>query len=386
MIKIFFLFYSIGFVSAQGFTPPNESQSERAKKLKELITIEKKDFDARESRKKDVLDELDSLNADQNQVRQRISQMHSNTQELNMALDNLSLEVQNQAKIENLEKQQLIVLLKLAYKIQRDGVFKFVIQGKNLAQLTSRARVLYRTLRAQTSITKQLQERADRLKSGEKKLQQAKDDLKSLLVELTEQEQVLSELLARKKILLTHLNDKQHNFQSLVSEYNKISTHMSSLFNKHSTEQETSKSKKIKGDLLFPLDAGKIVKNFGKTVHEKFGTVIYQKGIEIESEIEAKVRAVLAGTVEYQGWVKGLGNVIIIRHPGNYYSLNAHLYKPLKDIGQTVDKGEVIGLVGDTGDNEKPSLYFEFREKGKAVDPLSYFSKRPSGKKPQPLG
>jgi septal ring factor EnvC (AmiA/AmiB activator) len=207
-----------------------------------------------------------------------------------------------------------------------------------------------------------------------------------LLVELTEQEQVLSELLARKKILLTHLNDKQHNFQSLVSEYNKISTHMSSLFNKHSTEQETSKSKKIKGDLLFPLDAGKIVKNFGKTVHEKFGTVIYQKGIEIESEIEAKVRAVLAGTVEYQGWVKGLGNVIIIRHPGNYYSLNAHLYKPLKDIGQTVDKGEVIGLVGDTGDNEKPSLYFEFREKGKAVDPLSYFSKRPSGKKPQPLG
>ena len=51
------------------------------------------------------------------------------------------------------------------------------------------------------------------------------------------------------------------------------------------------------------------------------------------------------------------------------------MFKPLKDQGQKVEKGEVIGLVGDTGDNEKPSLYFEFREKGKAVDPLAYFSK-----------
>jgi len=43
-------------------------------------------------------------------------------------------------------------------------------------------------------------------------------------------------------------------------------------------------------------------------------------------------------------------------------------------VGDQVNEGDTIGLVGDTGNSENPGLYFELREKGKAVDPVVYFS------------
>jgi septal ring factor EnvC (AmiA/AmiB activator) len=39
-----------------------------------------------------------------------------------------------------------------------------------------------------------------------------------------------------------------------------------------------------------------------------------------------------------------------------------------------VEQSEIIGFVGDTGNNDKPSLYFELRQNGKAVDPIAYLT------------
>jgi septal ring factor EnvC (AmiA/AmiB activator) len=66
--------------------------------------------------------------------------------------------------------------------------------------------------------------------------------------------------------------------------------------------------------------------------------------------------------------------VAILHHGSGLYTLNAHLFKVAKNVGSRVEQGEVIGTVGDTGTNESPSLYFEVREKGKAVDPMAYFA------------
>jgi murein DD-endopeptidase MepM/ murein hydrolase activator NlpD len=123
------------------------------------------------------------------------------------------------------------------------------------------------------------------------------------------------------------------------------------------------------------LDKGRLVKAFGKSVHPKFGTVTFHKGVEIEAEHNSPVHAVMDGVVEFEGWVRGLGNVLILHHGGGFYSLHAHLFKTLLAQGAVVKQGESLGLVGDTGNSEKPSLYFELRKNGKAVDPTLYFTK-----------
>lgn len=355
--------------------PENASKSDRAKQLKDFIKKEKPFFEARESQRKDTLDELDKLNANQNHVREKIGEFNANQKELNMAIDNLSMEYQKQKELEQQQRKRLFLLLKVVYKIRKDGILRFVMDGHNLSQLAGRVRIVYHTLRSHALITKQLEERALRLEESEKKLAATKEELSTVLNDLKEQEQLLGSLLQKKKTLLKNINHRQNSYQIANRELKRLSTQLATMFNSfeqnHDTEQMAFPRK---GSLTVPV-VGRVTKGFGKTVHEKFGTITWHKGLEIEAEQGATVVSVLPGVVEYAGWVRGLGNVVILHHGGGFYSLNAHLFKASKPAGARVEQGELIGLVGDTGNSDHPSLYFEFRENGKAVDPISYFSK-----------
>lgn len=360
--------------SAFAASPDDNSDLQRAKQLKEFIQKEKPRFEQRETQRKGILEELDRLNVGQNNVRQRISAITMNHQELQMALDNMAMEVKKQRDLEIAQKQRLLLLMKVVYKIKKDGIIRFVVNGDDLGAVAGRIRILYRTLRSHSQLTQQLEDRANRLAESEKKLGVASVEVSGLLAELKEQETLLDKLLSKKHVVLRGLNQKQTNFQGVMREYRQVSKHITSLFDNFESMRETPGAFPSRRSLPVPVELGRVVKNFGRSVHEKFHTVTYQKGIEIEADHNTPVAAILPGVVEYEGWVKGLGNVLIVHHGGGFYSLSAHLFKTMKTQGARVAQGETIGYVGDTGNNEKPSLYFEIRENGKAVDPLTYFS------------
>lgn len=351
----------------------SHDEVERAKKLQEYIQREKPDYEKREQVRQDAMEALDRLNSDQNRVRERISELTQNQQEIAMALENLSMEYKKQTELEKVEKKRVYLMLKIVYKLKKDGILHFLVRGNDLATMGARVRVLFGTLRAHTTLTHHLQERANRLSESEGKLGKAKEQAAHLIGELKEQEDLLNELLAQKHALVKQVSRKQNSYQVALREYKQIASQLSSLFENLEPPRGIP-SLPHTGSLPTPLDTGKLVKQFGKSIHAKFQTVTVQKGLEIEAPQNTPVKAVLDGTVEFDGWVKGLGNVLIIHHGGGLYSLNAHLFKALTPRGTSVKQGDTVALVGDTGNSDKPSLYFELRENGKAVNPLSYFN------------
>ncbi len=352
----------------------NGNNLQRAKQLKEYLQREKPKFEERETQRRGILEELDRLNQGQNAVRQRINTISQNQQELEMALGNLSMEVEKQKEQEKVEKKRLAGLMKIVYRVKQDGVFRFLINGQDLGAIASRIRVLYHTLKTHSVLTRQIEERAVRLSASEKKLSSAQVDVQGLLSELKEQEELLDGILQKKHFILKNLNQRQAGFQVAMKEYKQVSGQLTKMFDNFESMREGDGFFPNRGSLPLPVELGHIVKNFGRSVHKNFHTVTYQKGVEIEAEHNTPVTAILPGVVEYEGWVKGLGNILIVHHGGGFYSLSAHLFKSLKTQGGKVQQGETIGYVGDTGSSEKPSLYFEIRENGKAVDPLMYFS------------
>jgi septal ring factor EnvC (AmiA/AmiB activator) len=380
MNRIFFLFL-IALTAPSGAAPLLDSVGgdgvSRANELRDYLRKEKPRFQQRENQRKNLLENLDKLNADENQVRERISNITANQQELTMALDNLSVEFEKQKSLEALEKKRVLMLLKVAYQIKRNGLTRYLVLGDNVSNFAARIRILYRTLRSHSALTHEMDERSRRLKASEARLTHAKEEMRQILLELNDQENLLSQYLENKHDLLKNINHKQLYFQTALREYKHVSKQVAALFENFESLRDTEDlSKPNQGTLPLPLENGHLVKTFGRSVNEKFGTVTYQKGIEIEAAQGAPVSAVMSGTVEYDGWVKGLGNVLIIHHGGGFYSLCAHLFKSLKTKGNTVEAGETVALVGDTGNSEKPSLYFEIREKGKAVDPTTFFAPR----------
>lgn len=94
------------------------------------------------------------------------------------------------------------------------------------------------------------------------------------------------------------------------------------------------------------------------------------KGIDIAGKFNQPVFTTTTGKVVYVGnLLKGYGNLIIIRHPGNYLSAYAHNNKILVIEHQKVKIGDQIATMGHSGTN-KTKLHFEIRHEGRSINPL----------------
>lgn len=123
----------------------------------------------------------------------------------------------------------------------------------------------------------------------------------------------------------------------------------------------------LKGQLRPPV-AGKVAARFGS----KRGDGPSWKGMFIRAAEGADVHTVASGRVVHASWLRGFGNLIIIDHGGQYWSLYANNQSLLRRVGEVVKAGDVIAAAGNTGGNEESGLYFELRHKGKEFDPASW--------------
>ncbi len=92
--------------------------------------------------------------------------------------------------------------------------------------------------------------------------------------------------------------------------------------------------------------------------------------IDIVAEPNAPVKAVLEGTIIFAEWTPQAGNTIAIQHKNNLVSIYKHNSSILKKVGTFVELGEVIAIVGNTGElSNGPHLHFEIWENGIAINP-----------------
>ncbi|PCI99067.1 MAG: hypothetical protein COB14_06935 [Alphaproteobacteria bacterium] len=97
------------------------------------------------------------------------------------------------------------------------------------------------------------------------------------------------------------------------------------------------------------------------------------KGITIEGRTGALVITPMNGTVQFTGAFKRYGNIVIIEHANGFHSLIAGLDKINSVIGDHVKSGEPIGILPNSSLIPRPTLYYELRKNGKAVNPAIKF-------------
>ena len=97
------------------------------------------------------------------------------------------------------------------------------------------------------------------------------------------------------------------------------------------------------------------------------------RGIDIVAKEGDPIKASASGIVVFSGWTYEMGNLVIIHHGDGYFTHYGHNQLNLKSQLDLVKKGEVIGLVGNTGISTGPHLHFEIWKNKKSVDPLIYF-------------
>jgi septal ring factor EnvC (AmiA/AmiB activator) len=129
----------------------------------------------------------------------------------------------------------------------------------------------------------------------------------------------------------------------------------------------------FRGDLDWPV-LGRIITRFNAKAAEGAGTPL-QSGIQIASAEGSTVRAVHDGTVAFAGPFTGYGNLVIVDHGANTYSLYGQLDGISVARGARIDRGQTVGTTGHILLGA-PGTYFEMRVDGKPVDPLEWLKKR----------
>lgn len=112
-----------------------------------------------------------------------------------------------------------------------------------------------------------------------------------------------------------------------------------------------------------------------RVITRGFNPAIPHWGIDCANSQGTPVYAAESGTVikaSVGTWGGGYGNHVIIDHGNGITTIYGHLYKVGVTVGQHVDRGEGIGLMGTTGNSTGPHLHFEVVVNGKKTNPNKY--------------
>lgn len=116
----------------------------------------------------------------------------------------------------------------------------------------------------------------------------------------------------------------------------------------------------------FPPVNGYVTK--GLIIHD-LDLQVNHEGIDIAAPTGEIVAAAASGMVVFSRWTEDLGYLIILSHGDGYFTVYGHNQANLVSVREWVDRGQPIGLVGDTGISQGPHLHFEIWKDGRSIDP-----------------
>lgn len=120
---------------------------------------------------------------------------------------------------------------------------------------------------------------------------------------------------------------------------------------------------------------GRLSDGWGLRFHPILGSLEFHNGIDIANATGTPIYATADGVVRVVDYESGYGKRIIISHQEDYESMYAHLYSYQVRVGDRVNKGQIIALMGDTGLSTGPHLHYEVIKNGEKINPIAYLNR-----------
>ena len=363
---------------------PLQAEQRKLQQTQKQLKEEKERVAAARARETSLLAELE-------EIERRLAVKQHEVARLETRIKRAQAEIQLfRGDISKLERQRagqvnaLASRLRAMYRVHaQGGALPVILSGDDPVTRAAAVRHLASLAALDARLIQEYRVTSERLADRKGREEAQQRELASLHEEAKQEQAEVDREAAKRRTLLAKVRDERAYHERMVGELTEASHRLEAFIRELQAKQR--KLAKVpppkggieppavgfgtlKGRLPWPTE-GRIVTGFGAQVHPRFGTRTFRNGVDIEAAVGRDVSAVHAGHVIYTGWFKGYGNLIIVDHGNEYYTLYAHVAEIEAKEGEDVRQGQRIGTVGDTGSLAGPRLYFEVRYQGKPQDP-----------------
>ena len=352
--------------SSVGINRSQIRQTERhlLEQQSELLSVDIKE--------KGILGEIERLEKD-------VAEDRVSLRELSSQIKEISGEIQGgQRRVQQLKESSLDVReglkrrLTAFYKFGRPGYVRLLTASATVQEFQKKIKYM----KAIMDQDKQVLDMLDRQRRevGDELAVLKENMAKSEVLKKTKDRKMaqLKKSIEKKVFLLMKVHREKEFYEKAVKELREAARALNQAMRHLETEERERHLPKglaeMKGRLPVPLE-GKIVRDVERFRSNPF---MHRKGIYIKGSSREEIRSVFPGRVDYSGWFKGYGQLIIINHGSHYFTVYAHLDERIMEKGEMVSGGEAVGLVGDPGWHMGAGVYFEIRKGGDYLDPKQW--------------
>jgi len=376
------------FIAAAGGSWGQDSGGELAKvKERELEQVRERISSLKQSMDKSAVErdrltgELQDIEVAISEQRMRIKDIEREQRYTENKKQALDADLAEREEHLDTESSQLAVQVRAAYMSGSQEKIKLLLNQRDPATL-GRLMAYYRYLSdyradniaAVIEEIRKLTELRGQIAAEEARLSSLSRNRYAELTELNSSQEARQTLLAGLKNKIANEGQEVDRLAAQEQDLTRLIAELSSILSDYPISSEEPFSKH-KGKLTWPV-AGTLIHDFGQP---RVGGDIKWNGVVLAAPRGREVRAVYHGRIAFADWLAGMGLLVIVDHGEGYMTLYGYNETILKNAGDWVAPGDVIATVGDSGGQQRSSVYFELRRGTKPVNPRQWITRRPGG-------
>jgi len=374
MIALFLLSSLSGGLGRAQERASGEGDRSQAQQIEKYLQEQQGELESVHGKERDLLGQLETLEKDVAEQKRAIRDLTDGIQTVSQEIESGQERIQklniSAMAVEKALQKRLVAF----YKFGRPGYLRLLVTATSLQEFQKTIKYIKALIGQDRIMLDTLGERRSQVEHEVQTLKENMARLEALREAKDQRIVFLEESIEKKIFLLMRVHREKEFYGTAIKELRGAAQALSEavvcLESQERQELLTKGFAEMKGRLSMPV-TGRIVRDVKLVKSNPF---MHRKGVYITGSPGEEVRAVFPGRVDFSGWFKGYGQLIIVNHGSHYFTIFAHLDERTRETGDMVEADEPLGLVGNPGWEAGPGVYFEIRKGSEHLDPNAWLN------------
>lgn len=350
--------------------------------IQDKINNTKKDIDQVERKLSKAMTQIQSLNAEISEYESDITDLNNKIQDITDQIDEAESEIKSTEEKYNNQLELLKARLVAIYEAGNTNYLDVLLSSKSITDFIDKYYTVSEILEGDKNLMEQMEQTKVKLEESKNVLVTGREQVEALKKSKLDTANALKQSQAVKQSYIDDLNEEEKALQDDLEQFEKdkaaIQEELARIARENNGGKDIVPGDPSKAGYIFPVE-GLSMANINRKYYPSYPGhtgVDINIGVRGKRVIAAKAGTVVTSTAQRRadGSYRSYGEYVVIDHHDGTMTLYAHMSPNSRTVakGDYVSQGQVLGIVGTTGNSTGLHLHFEVRINGKCVNPLPY--------------